>query len=161
MRSYSWLSLTIIQYVGIITNIQAVRKVPRRGGWPSKDGVSRREGISVETQTEARCPRAIEGILQATNQHDLDALAACFDADYQSEFPAHPGRAFGGHEQLRQNWSRIFSAVPDLEATLLRCCAEGDTAWAEWAWAGTFVDGTAFRQRGVTIHGVRDEKTSW
>jgi ketosteroid isomerase-like protein len=104
---------------------------------------------------------AIEDIRQATNRHDVDALAACFAPDYQSAFPAHPDRAFAGHEQLRRNWSQIFAAVPDLHATLLRSAVEGDTVWAEWEWAGTLVTGGSFLQRGVTIHGVDQRTTRW
>jgi ketosteroid isomerase-like protein len=58
----------------------------------------------------------IERIREAINRHDVDALATCFAVDYASAFPTHPDRAFGGRDQLRRNWSRIFQAVPDLHA---------------------------------------------
>jgi ketosteroid isomerase-like protein len=104
---------------------------------------------------------AIESIQQATNQHDLDALVACFAPDYHSAFPAHPDRGFHGHEQLRKNWTQIFRAVPNIHVELLRCAAEGNTVWAEWEWTGTLVSGGPFLHRGVTIHGVEQGKTSW
>ncbi len=104
---------------------------------------------------------AVERIRQATNHHDLDALAACFAPDYESEFPVHPDRAFHGQEQLRSNWVRIFRAVPNIHVELLRYAAEGNTVWAEWEWVGTLASGGPFLHRGVTIHGVELGKTSW
>lgn len=108
------------------------------------------------------CPLAVvERLRQAINGHDLEALAACFAPDYRSEFPAHPERAFQGHEQMRQNWTQIFGAVPDLAATLLHCTAEKETAWAEWEWRGLRPDGVPFAMRGVTIQGVRHDRIAW
>ena len=115
----------------------------------------------TEMQTESNPTAVIERLQRAINQHNLDALAACFDPDYHSEFPVHPDRTFRGHEQMRKNWSQIFSAVPDIEAVLLRCPSEGDTAWAEWEWTGTRADGTLFAMRGVTIQGVQQDRISW
>ena len=103
----------------------------------------------------------LERIREATNQHDLSALVACFASDYQSEFPVHPDRAFQGHEQLRNNWTQIFRAVPNIHAELLRSAAEGATVWAEWEWTGTLASGAPFLHRGVTIHGVEQGKTRW
>jgi ketosteroid isomerase-like protein len=103
----------------------------------------------------------IEHIREATNQHDLDALVACFASDYQSEFPTHPDRAFQGQEQLRNNWTQIFRAVPNIHANLLRCAVDGSTVWAEWEWTGTLASGGPFLHRGVTIQGVEQGKTRW
>jgi ketosteroid isomerase-like protein len=103
----------------------------------------------------------IRGIQRAINQHDLNALTECFDADYQSEFPTHLGRAFRGHSQLRTNWSQIFGSVPGIQAELLRSAEHGDTVWAEWEWQGTRVDGAPFLLRGVTIQEVRDGRVVW
>ena len=103
----------------------------------------------------------LQRLREAINRHDLDALAACFEPDYHSEFPAHPDRTFRGHEQMRKNWSEIFGAVPDIEAALLRYASEGDTAWAEWEWTGTRSDGAPFAMRGVTVQGVRQDRIAW
>jgi ketosteroid isomerase-like protein len=103
----------------------------------------------------------IERLGDAINRHDLDALAACFAPDYASEFPAHPDRAFRGHEQVRKNWTQIFRGVPDIAATLLRSAVEGDTAWAEWDWRGTRADGAPFAMCGVTIVGIAHDRITW
>lgn len=99
-----------------------------------------------------------ERIAAAINEHNLEALVACFDEDVESEQPAHPARSFMGRDQVRKNWEQIFRAVPDLRAELLREAADGDTAWAEWEWSGTRLDGTPHRLRGVTILGVRGDR---
>ena len=103
----------------------------------------------------------IRSIQRAINQHDLDALTACFDPDYHSEFPIHLDRAFHGHAQMRKNWSQIFGAVPDIHAVLLRSVADGETVWAEWEWTGTRLDGARFWMCGVTIQGVQQGRVVW
>ena len=103
----------------------------------------------------------IERLQTAQNQHDLKAFLDCFDADYQSEQPVHPDRAFQGSEQVRKNWSTIFSGVPDFRSELLRTATEGDTGWAEWRWSGTHADGKELEMRGVTVFGVRDNRIVW
>lgn len=100
-------------------------------------------------------------IQQAINEHDLEALTACFESDYQSEFPAHLERAFSGHTQMRANWRQIFGGIPDLHAELIRMAVHDDTAWSEWEWQGTRLDGERFWQRGVTLQGVQNGKVVW
>ena len=122
----------------------------------------------MNTAAESRGPsplrsplECVQAIQRATNQHDLEALAACFDPDYQSEFPVHLGRAFRGQAQMRKNWANIFAAVPDIHSDLLHAATDGDTIWAEWEWRGTRVDGNAFHHRGVTVQGVRHGLVVW
>lgn len=100
-------------------------------------------------------------VRDAISKHDLDALASCFDPNYQSDFPVHPDRAFRGHAQMRKNWSQIFGAVPNIEATLLNCTSEGDTVWAEWDWRGVRADGSKHVMRGVTVSGVKEDRIAW
>jgi len=105
----------------------------------------------------ATAPLATVTRLQrATNDHDLDALVACFAEDYVNETPAHPSRSFTGRDQVRRNWARILAAVPDLTSTLVASTTAGDAVWAEWAWAGTRRDGQRHEMRGVTVTTVRD-----
>ncbi len=115
----------------------------------------------MEMQADSGPAAVVERLREAINRHDLDALAACFAPDYRSEFPVHPDRAFRGHEQMRKNWSQIFGAVPDIEAMLLRCTSDRDTAWAEWEWRGARADGTPFVMRGVTIQGIQRTQIAW
>jgi hypothetical protein len=103
----------------------------------------------------------VERLLAAINAHDLEAMVACFADDYVNQWPAHPQRSFQGRAQVRQNWSQIFAAVPDLQARLPRMAVDGDTVWTEWDIAGTRGDGAAFLMRGVSIFGVREGRLAW
>ena len=87
----------------------------------------------------------------ATNAHDLDALVGCLAADYENETPAHPARGFGGREQVRRNWERIFKFVPDLRARVRSAAFDRGTAWTEWEMRGTRRDGTVHHLSGVVV----------
>lgn len=103
----------------------------------------------------------IERLRRATNDHDIDALVACFSPDYRNETPVHPERGFAGSEQVRKNWTQIFAAIPDITANVLRCSVDGDTVWTEWEHRGTRRDGTAHVMRGVVIFGVAGGVAAW
>ena len=97
----------------------------------------------------------------ATNAHDIDALVACFAADYRNETPAHPAQGFLGADQVRRNWTQLFAGMPDLTSRVLATAADGDTVWSEWEMSGRRPDGTAHLMRGVIIFGVREDKAAW
>ncbi len=115
----------------------------------------------MNERTTTSTSDVVRRLTDATNRHDLGALADCFHPNYDSTFPAHPGRAFRGHGPMRQNWSRIFTAVPDIQSALVRSVSIQGTSWAEWEWSGTRLDGKPFLMRGVTIQGVTDGKIDW
>ena len=97
----------------------------------------------------------------AMNDHDLEAFLDCFHEDYKSEQPIHPGRGFGGRDQVRANWSAIFSGVSDFAADLLSHCQDEGREWSEWRWTGTRQDGSNLDMAGVIIFGVRDGRITW
>lgn len=101
--------------------------------------------------TALRIPPELDRLVQALNDHDLDAMVACFADDYVNHTPAHPARGFVGREQVRSNWAQIFAGVPDVRGSLIRTAADGETAWSEWELTGTRADSTAFLMRGVVI----------
>ena len=111
--------------------------------------------------TESSPQAVIERLQTAQNQHDLEAFLDCIDPDYQSEQPIHPHSAFRGREQVRKNWSAIFSGIQDFRSEILRTATEGDTAWTEWHWSGTHADCKRFEMKGATIFGVRDNQIVW
>ena len=98
---------------------------------------------------------------QAVDEHDLEALVDCFTDDYRNETPAHPGRGFVGRDQVRTNWQRIFTGVPDITAEVVRTAVSGDVVWSEWEMRGTRPDGTPHLLRGVIVFGVTDGRASW
>ncbi len=97
----------------------------------------------------------------AMNAHDLEAFLDCFHENYRSEQPAHPGRGFGGREQVGANWSAIFAGVPDFSARLLGYCQGDEQEWSEWRWTGTRADGSALDMAGVLVTGVREGRIAW
>jgi ketosteroid isomerase-like protein len=103
----------------------------------------------------------VERLNAAMNAHDIDALVACFEEDYDSEQPAHPDRAFRGRDQVRRNWSAIFEGVSDFRSELVRAGATAETEWSEWRWRGTQSDGTPLDMAGVIVGGVRDGRLGW
>src|SRR5947209_16365978 len=103
----------------------------------------------------------VDRLTQATNDHDLEGLVACFAEDYENETPVHPGRSFRGRDQVRRNWEQIFAFVPDLRAEVTRSTIDGESAWTEWEMTGTRRDGTAHQMRGVVLFGVRDGLAQW
>jgi ketosteroid isomerase-like protein len=103
----------------------------------------------------------VDRLVKATDEHDIDAVAACFAEDYENETPVHPGRSFRGRDQVRRNWEQIFAFVPDLRAEVTRSTIDGESAWTEWEMTGTRRDGTAHQMRGVVLFGVRDGLAQW
>ena len=103
-------------------------------------------------------PRAwLDRLVRATNAHDLDALVACFAADYVNVAPAHPGRGFVGSAQVRQNWQQILAAVPDIRAEVVAAAFDGQTAWTQWDMRGTRRDGSPHHMAGVIVFEVADD----
>jgi ketosteroid isomerase-like protein len=96
----------------------------------------------------------IRRLCDAVNGHDLDALAACFAADYRNETPVHPARGFVGRAQVRRNWEQLFGGIPDLGGSVIARAETPDGVWTEWEMHGTRPDGQAHRMRGVVIFGV-------
>lgn len=101
-------------------------------------------------------PEAIERLVQATNQHDLEALVACFSEDYENITPAHPHRGFRGRSQVRRNWEQIFQFVPDLVAEVTDRAVVDNRVWTEWSMRGTRRDGTSHEMCGVIVFRVND-----
>ncbi|MBT2532917.1 nuclear transport factor 2 family protein [Arthrobacter sp. ISL-48] len=96
----------------------------------------------------------LQRLLRSVNAHSLDDLVACFAGDYLNETPVHPQRGFRGREQVRRNWTQIFSQVPDIRARVHGTAGHGDTLWTEWEMSGTRTDAASFLMRGVVIFGV-------
>jgi ketosteroid isomerase-like protein len=98
----------------------------------------------------------VHQLAQATSDHDLDGIVACFAEDYINETPAHPGRRFRGREQVRRNWTQILGGVPDIEARILGLAVDDATVWSEWEMSGTRRDATPHLMRGVIVFVVED-----
>ncbi|HUS16071.1 MAG TPA: nuclear transport factor 2 family protein, partial [Chloroflexia bacterium] len=62
--------------------------------------------LSPETST-AEVLACVHRLQQAINDHDLEAMTACFEPEYPITFPVHPDRLVGGHARMRQTWAQI------------------------------------------------------
>jgi ketosteroid isomerase-like protein len=103
----------------------------------------------------------IDQLVRATNQHDIEALTACFAEDYLNETPAHPARGFSGRAQVRRNWEQIFAFVPDIRVEVTRSAVDAETVWTEWEMRGTRRDGKPHWTRGVIVFGVGGGAIRW
>ena len=106
-------------------------------------------------------PRDTVGrLVQATNDHDLDAIVECFAPDYVNETPVHPQRDFHGREQVRRNWTAILGGVPDITARVIAAALDGNRVWTEWEMSGTRRDGAPHAllpqpwMNGLIVQGV-------
>src|SRR3954447_10349390 len=107
-------------------------------------------------------PREVVAALaKAMNAHDIDAFVSLFSERYDSEQPAHPDRRFRGRDQVRANWSAVFTGVPDFRAELVASAVSSDVAWTEWRWHGTQSDGSPLEMAGVIVMGVRESSVTW
>jgi hypothetical protein len=102
----------------------------------------------------------IDRLLEASNQHDLDAISACFAVDFVNETPLHPARSFRGREQVRRNWEQILGGVPDLRAEILNRASAGNAVWTEWEMSGTRRDGNRHLMGGVMLFEVAGDAIS-
>ena len=103
----------------------------------------------------------VERLVRVTNQHDVDAVTACFAEDYVNETPAHPARGFRGSTQVRRNWEQIFAFVPDIHVEVVRSAVDGGTVWTEWEMRGSRRDGKPHCMRGVIVFGVENDRIQW
>ena len=114
-----------------------------------------------DAQTHSSPKVVFERMISALNRHDLDAMVACYAADFRSEQPFHPERSFTGQAGVRKNWSFFFTTVPDIRVEILNEATEGDTVWAEVHIHGMQTDGKRHSTRGVTLQGIQADQIIW
>ena len=76
---------------------------------PGRTATPRRRD-STSRSLPARTSRVLRLLLVLTC---ATAFVGLFSAEYRSEQPAHPSRAFHGADQVRENWAAVFAGVPD------------------------------------------------
>lgn len=137
---------------------------------PSAHGDSRaiaaRGSVDFD-QRRAHSPRVTrpgdvaESFVAAISRHDPDAVARCFAKDYEDEAPARPGEVVQGRDEVRANFARMFTSMPDVRATIIRLAEREDEAWIEWRLSATRDDGSTMDFVGVNIFGVADGAFRW
>ncbi len=111
-------------------------------------GVAR--SVTVETLRE---------ILEAFNQHDLEAIMSFFAEDCTFDMPRGPhpwGTRYVGKEGVREGLASRFKGIPDVHYG-------DDTHWvcgkrgvSEWTLTGTTTSGTHVEVRGCDLWEFRD-----
>lgn len=101
----------------------------------------------------------LKEILEAFNQHDLDAIMEYFAEDCTFEMPRGPepwGIRYVGKDQVRAGLATRFEGLPDVhygDDTHWVC---GDRGVSEWLLTGTTASGVHVKVRGCDHWQFRD-----
>jgi ketosteroid isomerase-like protein len=115
----------------------------------------------MSTAETATAP--LQGLLDAFNAHDLDAIMSFFTEDCVFDTPRGPapgGQRLVGKEQVRQGFQTRFDGIPDIHYGDDRHWACGDRAVSEWTIRGTQATGEPIEVRGCDLFELTDGKIS-
>jgi ketosteroid isomerase-like protein len=93
-------------------------------------------------------------VLDAFNEHDLDAIMAHFAEDSVFESPRGPdpwGRRFVGKDEVRRGLAARFEGIPDVHYGEDDHFVCGSRAVSEWTITGTDLDGNRIEVRGCDL----------
>jgi ketosteroid isomerase-like protein len=97
---------------------------------------------------------ALERVLDAFNEHALDAIMAHFADDCVFESPRGPdpwGRRYTGKREVREGLAARFQGIPDVRYDDDDHFACGNRGVSEWTISGTTVDGERIEVRGCDL----------
>jgi ketosteroid isomerase-like protein len=105
----------------------------------------------------------LKQILQAFNQHDLDAIMEFFSEDCSMDMPRGPdpwGQRFTGKSQVREALSGRFKGIPDVHygEDTHWVSADGKMGVSEWTLTGTTTSGVKVKVRGCDLWEFLDSK---
>ena len=103
----------------------------------------------------------LKAILNAFNDHDLDAIMEFFADDCSFDMPRGPepwGERFTGKSAVRQALAARFQGLPDVHYGDDRHWVAGNLGVSEWLLTGTSRDGRHIRVRGCDHWTFRDGK---
>lgn len=105
----------------------------------------------------------LKQILDAFNQHDLDAIMEFFSDDCSFDFPRGPepwGQRFIGKAQVREALAGRFKGIPNVHYSEDGhwISAEGNMGVSEWLLTGTTTAGIKVNVRGCDLWEFRDGK---
>lgn len=100
--------------------------------------------------------RTLKKILEAFNNHDLDAIMEYFSDDCSFDFPRGPkpwGQRFIGKDQVWAALSSRFKGIPDVHYGNDRhwVSAKADKGVSEWTLTGTTTSGIRLEVRGCDL----------
>ena len=99
-------------------------------------------------------------MLKAYNDHDADAVAACFteDAIYEAPFgPGPSGGMFVGREAIRETVTARFTKSPDVHWEEEAHFRSDDRGASSWTVTWTELDGSRVALRGCDLFTLRGE----
>ena len=113
----------------------------------SDTGNKERDSVTVGT---------LKQILEAFNNHDLDAIMEFFSDDCSFDFPRGPepwGQRFIGKDQVREALASRFKGIPDVHYADDRhwVSKEVDMGVSEWTLTGTTTSGVSLEVRGCDL----------
>ena len=98
----------------------------------------------------------LKQILEAFNNHDLDAIMEFFSDNCSFDFPSGPepwGQRFIGKNQVREALASRFKGIPDVHYGDDRhwLSADSDMGLSEWTLTGTSTSGGSLKVRGCDL----------
>jgi ketosteroid isomerase-like protein len=99
-------------------------------------------------------PPPLQGLLDAFNAHDVDAILSFFTEDCVFDMPRGPapgGRRLTGKEQVRAGIQSRFDGIPDIRYEDDRHWTCGDRGVSEWTIRGTQATGEPIEVRGCDL----------
>jgi ketosteroid isomerase-like protein len=97
---------------------------------------------------------SLQGLLDAFNAHDVDAIMSFFSDDCVLDTPRGPapgGQRLVGREQVRTGLQARFDGIPDIVYGDARHWTSGDRGVSEWTIRGTEATGAPIEVRGCDL----------
>jgi len=105
----------------------------------------------------------LQGLLDAFNAHDLDAVMSFFADDALLEMPRGPdpwGRRLQGREEVRSGLASRFAGLPDVHYGDDRHWVSGDRGCSEWLLTGTTPQRDRIEVRGCDLFEFEGDKVA-
>jgi ketosteroid isomerase-like protein len=104
---------------------------------------------------------ALDGLLEAFNDHDLDRIMEFFADDCSLDMPRGQepwGTRYIGKLAVRKGLRTRFEMLPDVHYGDVRHFATGNRGFSEWLLTGTLRSGETIAVRGCDHYEFRDGK---
>lgn len=103
----------------------------------------------------------LKRVLEAFNQHALDAIMDFFSDDCSFDFPRGPdpwGKRFIGKAEVREALAGRFKGIPDVHYGNDRHWVSAERGVSEWTLTGTTNSGMSLNVRGCDLWEFREGK---